>query len=206
MDLAELIADALAEDPALSTARERAHELGLPVTGPATGSLLSALATLVDARTAVETGTGAGVSGLWILRGMGPDGVLTSIDSDADHQRLARETLAHAEIAPSRARLITGDALEVLPRLTDAGYDLVHLDAQPSTYLEQLEQARRLLRAGGVIAISGVFRGARGPRDPDSIGTRAVRDQAAAWQADGIARRAFVPTDDGLLVIATPHR
>lgn len=205
VDLAALVSESIVEDSALLAARERAHELGLTVTGPDTGSLLSVLSTLLQARTVVETGTGAGVSALWILRGMRSDGVLTSIDTDGDHQRLARETLAHAEIRASRARLITGDALEVLPRLTDGGYDLVHLDAQPATYPEQLEQARRLLRPGGVVVISGVLRGARGSRDPAALGAKSVLDQAAAWEADGVARRALIPCDDGALIIVTPN-
>ena len=46
----------------------------------------------------VEVGTGAGVSGLWLLRGMQSDGVLTSVDTEAEHQRLARETFTEAGI------------------------------------------------------------------------------------------------------------
>jgi predicted O-methyltransferase YrrM len=206
VDLAALVSESVVEDAALTGARERARELGLPVTGAETGALLSVLATLVNARTAVETGTGAGISALWILRGMRTDGVLTSIDADGDHQRLARETLVHGDITTSRARLITGDALEVLPRLTDGGYDLVHLDAQPATYPEQLDQARRLLRPGGVVVLSGVLRGGHGARDKDALGSRAVLDLTAGWDADGTARRALFPLDDGVLVLATPIR
>jgi predicted O-methyltransferase YrrM len=203
VDLAALVSDSLVEDAPLLAARERARELGLTVVGADTGSLLGLLARVLQARTAVETGTGAGVSALWILRGMRPDGVLTTIDVDGDHQRLARETLTSAEIPTSRARLITGDALEVLPRLTDGGYDLVHLDAQPATYPEQLEQAKRLLRPGGVVVVSGVLRG-RGSRDPDAQGAKLVLEQASAWELDGSARRALLAADEGVLVVTAP--
>jgi hypothetical protein len=60
---------------------------------------------------------------------MRPDGVLTSVDLEAEHQRLARETFREAGIASQRYRLITGAALDVLPRLTDGAYDLVLCDA-----------------------------------------------------------------------------
>jgi predicted O-methyltransferase YrrM len=63
-----------------------------------------------------------------MLRGMRPDGVLTSVDTEAEHQRLAKETFTEAGIPPQRARLIPGAALEVLPRLTDGHYDLVFAD------------------------------------------------------------------------------
>ena len=63
----------------------------------------------------VEVGTGAGVSGLWLLRGMRPDGVLTTVDQDPEHQRAARQAFGEAGIPSGRARLIVGNALEVLP-------------------------------------------------------------------------------------------
>ena len=64
-------------------------------------------------------GTGAGVSGLWLLRGMRPDGVLTTVDKDPEHQRAARQAFTEAGIPSGRARLINGAALEVLPRLAE---------------------------------------------------------------------------------------
>ena len=96
---------------------------------PGIGAQLAVLAATSGARSIVEIGTGAGVSGLWLLRGMAPQGVLTSVDSEPEHTRLARTAFAADEIAPQRFRLITGTALEVLPRLTDGGYDLVYADA-----------------------------------------------------------------------------
>ena len=97
----------------------------------------------------VEVGTGAGVSGLWLLRGMRSDGVLTTIDIEAEHQRLARESYNDAGIPPQRARTIAGAALDVLPRLTDGHYDLVFCDGDKAEYAAYLKEALRLLRPGG---------------------------------------------------------
>ena len=41
------------------------------------------------------------VSTLWLLRGMAEDGIITSIDIELEHQRVARETLTAGEIAPA---------------------------------------------------------------------------------------------------------
>ena len=68
----------VAEDPATSAARARATETGTEPVGPAAGAALRFLAALLDARHVVEIGTGTGVSALWLLRGMRPDGVLTT--------------------------------------------------------------------------------------------------------------------------------
>ena len=44
----------------------------------------------------VEIGTGAGVSGLHLFAGMAPDGILTSIDIEAENQRAAKQAFTEA--------------------------------------------------------------------------------------------------------------
>ncbi len=206
MDANGFVSGWLAEEPAFLAGRARAAEVGIGAVTPAVGALLRFLAASVDAKTVVETGTGAGVSGLWLLAGMRPGGTLTSVDSEPEHQRLARSTFAEAGIPVARTRLITGNALDVLPRLTDHGYDLVLLDAAPSDYGRQLEQAWRLLRPGGVVAVAGVLRGGRGPdptaRDEEST---TLRELLASIRTDPRLRPMLLPLGDGLLVATAPH-
>lgn len=204
MDANALASAWLAEDAPLVAARARAGEVGVGAVTPAGGSLLAFLAAHVDAKAVVETGTGTGVSGLWLLRGMRHDGALTSVDVESEHQRLARTSFTEAGIPASRARLITGDALAVLPRLADHAYDLVLLDAAPQDYVGQLEQARRLLRPGGVVVVAGVLRAGRGidavVRDGDAL---AVRDLLEVVKADEDLVPALLPIGDGMLVLGS---
>ncbi len=149
----------------------------------------------------VEIGTGTGVSGLWLLRGMQPDGVLTSVDLEAEHQRLAKETFSDAGIAPQRYRLITGPALEVLPRLTDGHYDLVLCDAAKGEYGEYLREAMRLLRPGGVVAMdNALWHGAvadASQRDEETVSLRELGQQV---REDESLLPVLLPVGDGLLV------
>lgn len=145
------------EDDVLTNARVRGLTLGCDPIAPGSGAMLRFTASSLNAKHVVEVGTGAGVSSLWLLRGMADDAILTSIDLEVDHQRAAREALDEADIAPGRYRLIAGRALEVLPRLTDEAYDLILVDSDVVEYGLYLEQALRLLRPGGVIAFNGVF-------------------------------------------------
>ena len=85
---------------------------------------------------------------------MPPDGVLTTIDLETEHQRAARDAFAAAGIAHQRTRVIAGRALEVLPRMTDGAYDLFVVDADRQEYPEYLAQAARLLRPGGTLAMT----------------------------------------------------
>lgn len=188
-------------DEVLTAARERGHELGCRPIHPGGGAALRFLAGALAARAVVEVGTGAGASGLCLLRGMAPDGVLTSIDIEPEHQRAARQTFTEAGFRPARFRLIMGQALEVLPRLTDGGYDLVFVDAAKPEYPRYLEAGVRLLRPGGVIAFDNALGGGRvanpSLRDPASL---ALREVAAMVHGDDALVPLLLPIGDGLLL------
>ncbi|GGK47471.1 O-methyltransferase [Nocardia camponoti] len=188
------------EDDVLFDARERATELGANPVPPSVGAMLSMVARMVDARAVVEVGTGAGVSGLWLLDGMREDGTLTTIDSEPEHQRAAKEAFRQGEIAPSRTRLINGRALDVLPRLADGSYDLVFVDAGPLEHLHYVEQGVRLLRPGGVFILNNALLSGRVPdpehRDP---ATMAVRYATRAIAENPELTSVLIPIGDGLL-------
>lgn len=189
------------EDEFVATARIRASEVGVSPIGSGGGAVLRLLASLTKARSVVEVGTGTGVSGLWLLRGMQPDGVLTSVDLEAEHQRLARETFTEAGIASQRYRLIPGAALDVLPRLTDGHYDLIFVDAAKGEYVGYLQEASRLLRPGGVVAFDNALWHGRvaDPAQRDAE-TTAIRELCRAIRDDERFCSALLPVGDGLLV------
>jgi predicted O-methyltransferase YrrM len=191
----------LPEDAALLAARERGAELGCTPIGSGGGAVLHFLASVIDAKSVVEIGTGAGVSGIWLQRGMNPDGVLTSIDIEPEHQNAARQAYADAGIANHRARLINGRALDVLPRLTDAAYDLVFVDGEKIEYVDYLREAIRLLRPGGIVAFDNSLWHDRvadpSVRDEETL---AVRDLITVVRDDERLSSMLLPVGDGLMV------
>ncbi|HEX4701715.1 MAG TPA: O-methyltransferase [Pseudonocardiaceae bacterium] len=191
----------LVEDEVLVAARARAAELGCGSVCNAAGAALRFLAATLQARAVVEVGTGAGESGLCLLAGMAPDGVLTSIDIEPEHQRAARRAFTDAGTSAGRMRLIMGQALDVLPRLTDGGYDLVFFDAAKAEYPKYHAQGVRLLRPGGVIVFTDVLGAGRVAdatrRDTE---TMALREVAKAVREDDALVPALLPAGDGLLV------
>jgi predicted O-methyltransferase YrrM len=192
--------DFVPEDEILRAARRRGVEVGAPPILPGGGAALCFLATVVNARSVVEVGTGCGVSGLWLLRGMRPDGTLTSVDVESEHQRMARQAFTEAGFSGSRTRLISGRALDVLPRLADGGYDLVFCDAAKQEYGDYLDEAVRLLRPGGIVAFDNALWHDRvadpTQRDPDTVAIRELGRQA---RADDRLRPLMLPLGDGLL-------
>ena len=189
------------EDDVLRSARARADEVGVSPIGSGGGATLRFLASLLAARAVVEIGTGTGVSGLWLLRGMAADGVLTSVDLEAEHQRLARETFTEAGVAPQRYRLIAGAALEVLPRLTDGHYDMVVCDAAKGEYAEYFGEALRLLRPGGLVAVDNALWHDKvadpAQRDPETV---TIRQLGRTVREDDGLLPLLLPVGDGLLV------
>lgn len=189
------------EDDVLAAARARAEEVGVVPIGAGTGATLRLLASVLEARAIVEIGTGTGVSGVWLLRGMRPDGVLTTVDVEAEHQRLARESFKEAGIAPQRVRTIAGSALDVLPRLTDGHYDVVFADGDKREYGAYLAEALRLLRPGGVVAFDNALWHDRvadpAQRDEETVAIRELGRQIA--EHDDLVSL-LLPVGDGLLV------
>jgi predicted O-methyltransferase YrrM len=191
------------EDAVLAAAREQSAEFGIAAVSPGAGAALRLLAAVSNAKAVVEVGTGTGVSGVWLLRGMRGDGVLTTIDYEPEHQRIARRVFSVAGYAPSRTRIITGRALDVLPRLADHAYDLLFLDHDVTEFAPGVDAAARLLRPGGTLVLGSALAGGRVTdptiRDPETVTLREVvkglRD-SDEWTP------ALFPLGDGLLCAA----
>jgi len=188
------------ETEAITRARMRAEELGIECITASVGSHLAVLASATGAKAMVEAGTGTGVSGLWLMAGA-PNAVLATIDVEPEHQAAAKVAFTEAKIPNTRTRIISGRAIDVMSNMADAGYDLVFLDADRDSLEEQLREAVRLLRPGGVVAIAHALWRDRVP-DP------AMRDEATSIYRDVLrffkTQETFVsalsPVGDGLLI------
>ncbi len=190
----------MSEDAVLAAARDRAAEIGVGAVTPAVGALLSLLGRLSGGKAVVEVGTGAGVSGLWLLSGMGEDGVLTTIDIEPEHQQTAKQAFSDAGIRPSRTRFISGRAQDVLTRLADESYDLVFVDADPVDQPDYVTEAVRMLRPGGAVVVHGAALGGRaGDPAAHDVEVAAVREAARLIAEDERLTPALIPLGDGLL-------
>ena len=193
--------DFVAESEIAETARHRGEELGCTRSARGGGAALRMIAAAVAAKAVVEVGTGAGVSGLWLLEGMPSDGILTTIDIEAENQRAAKEAYASAGVAHQRTRVITGRALDVLQRMTDGAYDIVLIDADKEGYPGYVEEASGLLRSGGVMVIDNMLWHDKvaDPAARDDT-TKVLRDLGKAIRADDRFFTTLLPAGDGLLV------
>lgn len=192
--------DFVSESEVFRDARGRAEELGVECITASVGAHLAMLVSALGAKAIVEAGTGTGLSGLWLLSGSS-NSVLATIDTEPENQAAAKKAFTDAKIAANRTRVISGRAIDVMSNMADAAYDLVFLDADRETLEEQLHEASRLLRPGGVVAIAHALWRDRVP-DP------AMRDDATAVYRDALRFfsnnddfvSALSPIGDGLLI------
>ncbi|MDX2375755.1 class I SAM-dependent methyltransferase [Microbacterium sp. LRZ72] len=191
----------VAEPDAIARARAHSLELGVTPVSPAVGAQSAVLAAASGALNLVEIGTGAGVSGLWLLHGA-PRGVLTTIDAEPEHLAAARRVFADAKIPPARARLITGRAADVLPRMNESAYDIVLVDADADHVLDYVEHALRLVRVGGTVLVPRVLHHGRvaDPAQRDAV-TAAYRTLIAETRESDAVLSSLSIVGEGLLQI-----
>jgi predicted O-methyltransferase YrrM len=182
-------------------ARAASFEHGIEPVALAIGAQFALIAAAANATNIVEIGTGLGVSGLWLLAGA-PLATLTSIDEEFEYHELARTFFTEAGFPASRVRLITGRALDVLPRMNENSYDIVVIDGDPAQLLENVEHALRLVRVGGTVLLPhALWRGeVADPAKRTSVASafRAVLNEISA--SDAVVA-ALSPAGDGLLQI-----
>lgn len=189
----------LGERDDVALLRQHSAELGIDAVSAATGAQLAFLAAATAAESIIEVGTGLGVSGLWLMSGA-PTASFTSIDSEADYQQVAKAALAEAGVAPNRVRLITGAASQVLPRMNDASYDLVFIDADPESVIEYVEHGIRLAKVGGIVLVAhALWRGkvADPAQREDPVG--AFRSLLGTLSESSTVTAALSQVGDGLL-------
>jgi predicted O-methyltransferase YrrM len=191
----------VAESEHATEARVEAGPIGVDPLGRGTAAALTVLARAINAKHVVEIGTGSGVSGLALFAGMAGDGILTSVDIEPENQAVARRAFLATDVPPQRFRLIAGSALNVLPKLSDGAYDLVFVDGDKIEYPAYLEQAIRLLRHGGVLAVDNtLWHDKVADTAANDTDTQAIRQLLTEVRENTDLVDTLLPVGDGLLV------
>lgn len=149
-------------DSFMEAALIASEEAGLPPiqVSPPQGKLLNLLARSIRAKAILEFGTLGGYSTIWLGRALPASGRLVTLEADAGYAKVARESIARAELADV-VDLRVGQALDVLPELHAEGagpFDLTFIDADkensPAYFVWSLDHSR----PGGLIIADNVVR------------------------------------------------
>lgn len=189
-----------AEDEVLRGIGESAAAAGLPAIaiGPEEGRFLQLAAAAVGAHRALEIGTLAGYSGVWIARALPPGGRLLTLEMQPSTAEVARRNFALAGLA-DRVEVRVGPALDTLPTLvTEPPFDLVFIDADKESYPHYLDWALRLTRPGAAILAHNVYLGGDVVRSDGSARIDAVRAFNRRLAEDPRLVSTLVPLRDGM--------
>ena len=187
------------EDEVLREIRERSIREGLPAiaVGSFDGLHLEVLARAAGALKAVEIGTLGGYSGVCLLRGMGPRGVLHTFEFSEKHAQVASASFHKAGVA-ARAHLHVGPALALLKEIDAEGpFDLVFIDADKAGYPAYLAWAGEHLREGGLLLADNAFGFGEVHTSRDE-GVAALRRFNEELAHGGRFRATLLPTAEGL--------
>src|SRR6185436_15660627 len=200
------------QDEQLTTLSPRAVAAGLPdiAVSPDVGRLLMLLTGMTDggrgARLAIEVGTLAGYSGIWIARGLAPGGRLITIESVSAHADFAQREFDTAGLSAS-VEIRRGAALQVLPALAQelgpGSVDLVFLDALKREYSDYFGLVRPLIAPGGLLVADNVL-GSGSWWIDEPAGRSADRDGADRFNhlvaSDPDFEAVDVPIREGVLI------
>ncbi|HZH89986.1 MAG TPA: O-methyltransferase [Pyrinomonadaceae bacterium] len=129
----------------------------VPIADREVALFLEITAQSIGARKVLEIGMAIGYAVLHLLRGMGGEGQVVTIEPSEEMIALAGGYFQRAGMS-ERVRVERGYALEVIPKLEDK-FDLIYLDAIKEEYEDYLELSLPLLRTGGIVIADNLLWG-----------------------------------------------
>lgn len=127
---------------------------------PSSGKLLTLLVSIAGAKNILEIGALGGYSGIYLARGFGNEGKLTSLELEKNYAELAASNLAKAGFG-EQTTYMTGPALANLEKLLadQRRFDFFFIDADKENYENYLNFCIKLAEPGAVIAADNVLAG-----------------------------------------------
>ncbi|GLX69299.1 O-methyltransferase [Paenibacillus glycanilyticus] len=192
------------EDQDLIRTKQGIAERGMPDISIADGygRLLTMLAKMNGAKTALEIGALGGYSGICIARGLAEGGLLTSLELKAEYAEVAKVHMTEAGLGDVVEYRI-GDARESLVKLQEEGrkFDFFFIDADKEGYPLYLEHAIALSNPGAVIIGDNILLRGR-TTDPAKEGpsVKAVRSFNQQIASDERLMSTVLPGYDGLAI------
>jgi len=189
-----------ASESLLAEMEEYAEANRVPIADREVALFLEITARATGARKVLEIGMAIGYAVLHLLRGMGADGQVVTIEPSEEMISRAGGYFQRAGVS-ERVRVERGYALEVIPTLADE-FDLVYLDAMKEEYEDYLELSLPRLRTGGVVIADNLLWGGQVAgeiRSPDQQkSTEGLRRFNKHFVNHKNLRAVVLPVGDGL--------
>ncbi len=139
----------------LTEVRKFGRENKIPILLDDTLEYISNILNEVKPFRVLEVGTAIGYSALCFSKYLADGGRIDTIEIESLRVEQALENIEKVG-AMDKIRVLEGDALEILPYLTEE-YDVVFIDAAKGKYIEFFNHALRLCKKGGYIIADNVL-------------------------------------------------
>ncbi len=103
----------------------------------------------------LEIGTAVGYSAMCFTQFLAENGVIDTIEREADRVEEAKKNIKLAEVE-DKINIYEGDAVEILPTLKNQ-YDVVFIDAAKGKYPFFLKEALRMINKDGIIFADNIL-------------------------------------------------
>ncbi len=189
-------------EPVLESIRAEGLAAGLPLVDAATARLLRALVVALGAGRVLEVGTAIGYSATCMALALPSDGVLLTMELDADRAATARRNFGRAGV-DAKVNVIVGDASRFLHKVAGP-FDLIFQDGSKQLYEPLLDRLVDRLRLGGVLVTDNVLwhgeviEGFVDPPERDPCDTDAIRSYNDRLASDARLFTTFLPLGDGV--------
>jgi len=137
------------------------------LSGQLQGRLLSILAALIKAECILEIGTFTGYSALCLAEGLSSDGVLHSIEANAEMAWKAKQWV-EKHPKQQQIQVHTGEALHVIPDL-QLSPDMIFVDADKQQYSDYLDCCLHILKPGGLMLFDNTLWSGRVLNEEDCL-------------------------------------
>jgi caffeoyl-CoA O-methyltransferase len=164
------------------------------------GRVLSMLSKMNQPKRILEIGTFTGYATLCLAEGLTADGIIYTLDINAELEDLVSSNFAKSPLAP-KIKYLIGDAQHSLSKLKAETFDLVFIDADKKNNGTYYDLIFDQVRPGGVIIVDNVLWSGKilnNAQDKDTKNISTFNDRVAA---DVRVEKLILPVRDGLLVI-----
>lgn len=166
------------------------------------GRLLSMFSHMIRPKYVLEIGTYTGYSALCLAEGLQANGLLITVDVNAEREEMVNDYIAKAG-KQQQIKHIIGDALNIINTLPYT-YDLIFVDADKPNYIRYYDMAMEKLNSGGYMLIDNILWSGKVvdekelAKDKDTQILHALNQKV---QLDERVDNILLPIRDGLMVL-----
>lgn len=189
------------EDDVLRNVVKDAESRDFPMiqVSPDLGKFLYLLVKMVKAGNALEIGTLAGYSSIWIARALPAGGRLITLEVSAPHAETAKTNFRQAGLE-EKIELKLGNAMDSLEKLKNEKFDFVFIDADKTGYPDYFDKVMLMVNRGGIVAADNTLRKGQVILDYRDEGTEAIKVYNKKVANDPRVESLLVPISDGLTI------